>query len=184
MCVVLSKLKVTSHFVNEYNQSLSSEGQDANLNLILRKFFVCLKSQHNLNGVTFSIRLVIANSIHFLLVIQSSEHPAIIRSSKSNRPSWRVYRVYWDLLENHQIWSIVQVKLEIKVSEYIFIVFCYLRSFANIYMEFFKNLPNSFSPKSNYQVSVLFWTIQTESTKSVRPKTIIVTDYWIFSWLR
>lgn len=32
--------------------------------------------------------------------------------------------------------------------------------FSNIYLEFFKNLPNSFSNRSNYQVTILFTTLQ------------------------
>ena len=40
------------------------------------------------------------------------------------------------------------------------------RSHSNIYNEFFKNLPASFSPKSHYQVAVLFSTLQTEAKQS------------------
>ena len=43
---------------------------------------------------------------------------------------------------------------------------CSSRSQANIYMEFFKNLPASFSNRSNYQVAILFTTIQSEAKKN------------------
>ncbi|RNA19700.1 transmembrane 17B-like, partial [Brachionus plicatilis] len=40
------------------------------------------------------------------------------------------------------------------------------KSHSNLYSEFFKNLPNSFNTKSNYQVSILFSTIKSESIKT------------------
>lgn len=42
-----------------------------------------------------------------------------------------------------------------------------LSSHSNLYFEFFKNLPNSFTLKSNYQVAIFFTTIKNESIKSL-----------------
>jgi hypothetical protein len=74
----------------------------------------------------------------------------------------------------HQVSRIPSVIQRLFTKMYMFILS--FRAHANIYSEFFKNLPGSFSPKSNYQVAILFTTIQSESTKNVSFERIKYTS--------
>lgn len=52
------------------------------------------------------------------------------------------------------------------LNSFIKIAFVIIRSHSNIYSDFYKNLPASFSSKSNYQVTSLFSTIKSEGGKT------------------
>ena len=47
-------------------------------------------------------------------------------------------------------------------------IFFFNRIYSNKYLEFFKNLPNSFASKTNYQVSILFTTIQSSTNNDFK----------------
>ena len=173
-------------------ESLSKKREDLDrVHLILEKYYACLKSQQNQNRVAFEN----LNTSYFLKTfLQFTIYSSLIACVHKFSSTYWIWSHIWNKQlarlrrrrQKAKKWSIYAGKssntacYQSKADSRYFFVFFKLnflyklpsfflkkRSFSNIYMEFFKNLPTSFSAKSNYQVAVLFTTIQNEAHNNV-----------------
>lgn len=151
------------------------------VNLVLQKYLFCLKSQQNLNRVIFIFFKFINfyQTIHFLCILKK------LFNRLCTQTMFNLLNLISKLYKNPFVkessisdlaLSIIKYGLLSKFGPFIKILKCFFRkihikfwtrSHSNIYIEFFKNLPSSFSPRSNYQVVIFFNTIQAESVKNV-----------------
>jgi hypothetical protein len=130
-------------------------GSDLGLNCI---FFCVIKVFNRLCTQTFY------NMLNLLASVDSG----LELGSKVKDHIWKIFKYG---LFSRCFFVVVYLKILFPTTIDSLIIFfvCLLdkRAHSNIYIEFLKNLPNSFSPNSNYQVAVLFHTIQSEANKNV-----------------